>query len=106
MSSINDTVAGVLTHLQDNYGNLMPQKIIECKDIIKKKTYHPQEPIATVFSAVEELLDFSDITKTFYTQHQAVNISYVIIHRTGKFTLAISKWNCMLKIQKTWFIFK
>ena len=28
-NSINDTVMGVLTHLQDNYGQLMPHEILE-----------------------------------------------------------------------------
>ena len=29
-NSIKDTVADVLTHLQDNYGQLIPHKILEC----------------------------------------------------------------------------
>ena len=28
-NSINDTVENVLTHLQDNYGKLMPHKLLE-----------------------------------------------------------------------------
>ena len=27
--SINDTVAGIITHLQENYGQLMPQELLE-----------------------------------------------------------------------------
>ena len=59
-----------------------------------------------MFSAVEELLNFADITGTSYTQLQAVNIAYVKIHRAGKFGLAISEWNRMPEIQKTWVRFK
>ena len=61
----------------------MPQKLIDCKDIVMKKNWNPHEPIATIFHAVKELLDFINITVTLYKQHQAVNIAYVIIHRTG-----------------------
>ena len=62
--------------------------------------------MATVFYAVEELLDLSDILGTSYTQIQAVNTAYVIIHRTGKFGMAIRNWNCMTEIQKTCVRFK
>ena len=106
MNSINDTVTGVLTHLQDNYGHLMPHELLEREDIVKKTIYNPRNPIATMFSSVKELPKFSDITGTSYTQLQAVNIAYVIIHRTGKFGLSICEWNRMPEIQKTWVQFK
>ena len=60
----------------------------------------------TVFSTVKELLEFADIKGTSYKQLQAVNIAYVILHRTGKFRLAICKWNHMPEIQKMWVQFK
>ena len=80
---INDTVSDLLPYLQDNYRQLMPHELLKCKVIVKKMSYHLRELITTVFSAVEELTKFSNITRTSYTQHQAVNISYVMIHRTG-----------------------
>ena len=104
--SINDTVAGALTHLQDKYDQLMPHKLLEREDTIKKTIYNPCDLIATVFSKVKEILEFSDITGTLYTQIQAANIAYVILHRTGKFGLKICKWNRMPEIQKTWVQFK
>ena len=99
-------MAGVLTHLQENYGQLMPHKILEQEDIVKKTNYNPRDPIAIVLSAVEELLNFSDITRMSYTQLQVVNTAYVIVQRTGKFVLAICEWNCMPEIQKKWVGFK
>ena len=59
-----------------------------------------------MFSAVEDILKFADITGASYTKIQAVNITYVIIHRRGKFRLAICKWNLIPEIQKTWVQFK
>ena len=84
----------------------MPHKILECEDIEKKKTYHPRDPISTLFSAVKENIKFTNITRTSYTQDQAVNIVYVIIHRTGKFRLVICKWNLTTTVQRTWVRFK
>ena len=66
-NSINDTVAGILTHLKKNYGQLMLHDLLEREDIAKKKIYNPRDPITTVFSSVEKPLDFEDITRTSYT---------------------------------------
>ena len=60
----------------------------------------------TVFSSIEELLEFADINGTSYNQDQAVNTVYVILHSTGRFILAIYKWNCMTTVQRTWVSFK
>ena len=106
MKSIKDTVVGVLTHLQENYGQLMPHEILEQEDIAKKTIYNPHNPIATMFSAVRGILEFADIKGTSYTQLQAVNIAYIILHRTGKSGLAICEWNCMPEVQKMWVFFK
>ena len=65
--SINDTLMGVLPHLQDNYGQLMLHKLLEREDIFKKTIYNPCNLIATVFSTVEELLGYADIAGTSYT---------------------------------------
>ena len=82
-------------HIQDKYGHLMTHELLKNKDIIKKTIYNPRDPIAIVISTVEELFEFADITGTSYTQLQAVNVTYVIVHRTGKFGLAIRKCNCI-----------
>ena len=57
----------------------MPHELLQREDIVKKTIYNPRDLIATMFSAVEELLEFSDITGTSYMQLQAVNVAYVII---------------------------
>ena len=65
-NSINDTVAGVLIHQQNNYGWFMPHKLLELEDIFKKTTYNPRNPIKTMFSAVKELLELIFISITYY----------------------------------------
>ena len=54
------------------------------------------ELVGLVFSAVKELLEFSDITVTLYAQLHSVNIAYVIIHRTAssgwQFASGIACW--------------
>ena len=103
---INDTVAGLFTNLQENYGQLMPHKLLERDDIMKKTIYNSCDLIATVFSAVEELLKFAYIRGKLYTQFQAINVTYIILHRKGKFRLVIHNYNCMPKVQKMWVSFE
>ena len=105
-NSIKYTVAGMLTHLQENYGQLMPHKLLEQEYTVKKTIYNPRNPITTVFSSVKELPEFAGITGTSYTQLQSVNIAYLLIHRTKKFGLSICEGNHMPEIQKTWVKFK
>ena len=49
---INDTVVDVLTHLQDNCGQLIPHELLKRKDVVKKEIYNPRELMATVLLAV------------------------------------------------------
>ena len=46
----------------------MLHELLEWGDIVKEKNYNPRNPIATVFSAVKEILKFADINGTSYTQ--------------------------------------
>ena len=85
----------VPTHLQENDGQLIPYERLEREDIVKKMIYNLRNPLATVLSAVKKILKFADITETSYTQLQAFNIAYVILHSMGKFRLEICEWDCM-----------
>ena len=76
-------------HLQESYGQLMPHELLKWEDIVKTKIYNLHNLITTVFSTVEEVLELAEITGTPCTQIQAFNIAYVILHRSGKFGLAI-----------------
>ena len=84
----------------------MPHKLLEHKETVKKTSYHPCELIVNISSSIGEMLKVSDITWTLYTQHQAINIDYMIIQRVGKFGLSIRKWNWMPTVHKTWVRFK
>ena len=95
-----------LTIIQDKYGQFMLYELLERKYIVNKTTDSPRDLIATVFSAVEELHDFANITRTSYNQLQSVNIAYLIVHRTGNFGLEICECNHMPTIKKTWDQFK
>ena len=48
-NSINNTVAYMLTCLQENYVQLIPHELLERKEIIKKTTYHPHNRLRPHF---------------------------------------------------------
>ena len=95
-------MADVLTHPQEIHRQIMPHKLLEHKEIIKKTSYHPCEPIKAVLSSAIELSEFANITGTSYTQHQASNSAHMIIYRTGNFTFANREWIHMPTVHKTW----
>ena len=46
-------------------------------------------------------MEFSDITGILYTQHEAINIAYLILRRTGKFNISIRGWDSLPQSNKT-----
>ena len=52
-NSINYTMTGILTHLQENYDQLMPHKLLDREEIVEKTIYNPRDPITTKFFAVK-----------------------------------------------------
>ena len=61
---VQKLVDTVDNHLEENYSQLLPHKLLEREDIVKNTTYHPQDPIATVFYAIKELLYFAKVSGT------------------------------------------
>ena len=84
----------------------MPYKILERKGMVKKTIYHTCELLASVFSVVEKILELYNITGTSCTQHQAINIAYIIINRTGNLSLEIHECNRMATMKNNWVSFK
>ena len=66
---INYAVADVITHIQDIYVQPMSHELLKYQETVKNAICCPHEPIASIFSAVEELLEFADITGFSYTQN-------------------------------------
>ena len=84
----------------------MPHKLQKKKDEAKKTIYNPRDPIASVFSVVDDLVKLSALAATLISNAQQVNIGYVILHKTGKFSQPIVEWNRNLVVDKTWANFK
>ena len=69
-------------------------------------TYNPRDPITSVFSVVDDLVELSALAATPLSNTQQVNIGYIILHKTGKFSHPIIEWNWKPVVDKTWATFK
>ena len=88
-NSNNLSVSALLVHLQETHGTLMPHEFQENEDEAKRMTYNPRDPIASVFSVVDNLVELSALAATPLSIAQQVNIGYIILHKTGKFSYSI-----------------
>ena len=95
-----------MIQLQYNYRNLRPHEIFDREDMKKNTIYLTCNPIASVYTSVKELVEFSEITITPCNQIQAIKISYVILHHTSNFNIAIWEWNRQPQTNNTWINFK
>ena len=84
----------------------MPHEFQEKEDEAKKTVYNPRDPIASVFSVVDDPVGIAALAATPISIAQQVNIGYVIIHKTGKFLQPILEWNRKPVVNKTWANFK
>ena len=46
--------------------------------------YQPYRPIANIYTTVEEIMEFVEISGMPYKQHKVIGIACVILHQTGK----------------------
>ena len=69
-------------------------------------TYNPRDPIVSVFLVVDDLVELSALAATPLSNAQQVNIGYIILHKTGKFSYPIIEWNRNPVVDKTWAQFK
>ena len=78
----------------------------EKEDKAKTTIYNPRDTIASVFSVVDDLVKLAALVATSISNAQQVNISYVIIHKTGNFSKPIVECNRKPVVDKTWANFK
>ena len=68
--------------------------------------YNPHDPIPSVFSVVNNLVELAALADTPLSSAQQVNIGYLILHKTGNFLHPTLDWNRKPVVDKTWANFK
>ena len=63
------------------------------EDEVRKMTYDPTLPIDNLFTAIDGLVDFAELTRNNITKRQCVTRAYIILKKSGRFVEAIETWN-------------
>ena len=103
---LKGTIAEMIKHLLDVYGQVTPQTLFEQEQKVQQMIYDPQHPIDGVYTAIDELVNYSEAARVPYSQAQCINLGYRIINRTGMFQRWILDWNSRPQAQRTWSNFK
>eukprot|EP00957_Ditylum_brightwellii_P031703 2404477-Ditylum_brightwellii.AAC.1 len=69
-------------------------------------SFHPNEPINTVFTEVDDPSDIVEIAKRPIMDKQKVDLAYLIIQWALKFKLALKQWNSKPKVDCTYATFR
>ena len=105
-NAITCDIHTVIQHLFGTYGNVTPQTLQYKEQKVKATVYDLRDPIDSIFTKIEDLVEFSGAAGSSFTQPQCINIAYVILNKTGKFQLSIRDWNRKPSPQKTCITYK
>jgi hypothetical protein len=101
----NVSTRELIEHLLRAYGNITPTDLAE-NDTRFKTAYDPSEPIETLYSQLEDAMDYADAGDNAYTANQVVSNAYTLVFNTGMFPEACRDWRKLPAIDKTWATFK
>ena len=82
---LNGTVSEVICHLFQVYGRVNSQTLHEQEQKVQQMVYDLQHPIDSVFTAIDDQVNFSEAAQTPYTQAKCINLVYIFVNRTELF---------------------
>ena len=96
----------VLDYLKYTYGKVTPQLLDKKETLLRAINYTPASPIDTIFTAVEDLADYSELNGDTMTQQQTIAKAYIILNNSCQLKEEIKTWNRLDAAHKTWIAFK
>ena len=78
----NRTLAVLIQHLYDDHGTISPMEIQESEQKMKQE-WSLLDPMVELFEKIEERVEFTEAANTPIPGGKVVNISYLLILRTG-----------------------
>ena len=109
-NSITVPVVQILEHLFDVHGNVTLESLTNRENAVKGMAYDPAlEPIDNVFTAISDLVEFSQAANAPISQLQSIKMAYVILLNTRRFGQPITEWNRAVRANpnhNTWINFK
>ena len=78
-TAITGPVYNIIDHLSTTYGLVTAQMFDEREEEVRKMTYNPTHPIDNIFTAIDDLVNFSELARNIITQtRQCVTRAYII----------------------------
>ena len=90
-NKITRTIPEILTHLMNAYGHVTPTKLYKLKQKFKTMQFLPQEPVDTLITEIDDLVDIADLAASPITDRQRVDMGYIILQRCKPFKTSIRK---------------
>ena len=103
---INESIPEIFIFLQETYGRITEEELVEKEDTLRQFVYDPHQPVDKVFNKITLFHDLCTITNNDKTDKQLVQIAYLIFNRTRAFVDALKKWNELSDESKTYAKFK
>lgn len=72
------------------------------EDYLRNLTYQPRQPVDVVFNTIDDLVEYTQMARTTFSQLQTIGKAYYIFNRSRLFDRAITEWNRKPNVQKTW----
>eukprot|EP00559_Dactyliosolen_fragilissimus_P007455 CAMPEP_0184870552 /NCGR_PEP_ID=MMETSP0580-20130426/37878_1 /TAXON_ID=1118495 /ORGANISM="Dactyliosolen fragilissimus" /LENGTH=225 /DNA_ID=CAMNT_0027372679 /DNA_START=622 /DNA_END=1296 /DNA_ORIENTATION=+ len=82
----------IFDYLFRTYGKVTPVAFEKHRQEVSKSRYDVMSPIDTLFSDINDLCDMYEKAGVTLTQAQGINIAYVLLVETSKFSAAIREW--------------
>ena len=86
----------------DNYGRVQSDEVKEQEDEIRKMSFHPGDPMITLFGPIEKLEKLAVAARITYTTHQLIDLALTVIRNTRDFEQALIAWENKRPAEKTW----
>ena len=74
----------------------------EKKELLKKTSFDPQQPVEVIFNKIKVYKEICDITNKTKTDAQLVDIGYIIFNQTKAYRDALKVWNAKPEVTKTY----
>ena len=103
---IQADIPDVLEYFFTNYGKVPSREVKDKEAEILGMTFHPADPMITLYSPVEKLQKLAKDAEIEYSEAQIVEIALTVIKNTHDFEKALSEWHNKAKVDKTWANFK
>ena len=103
---LDASIPAIFTHLFTNYGDISPTELRTLTDQVQNMPFHPQEPVDTIFTEIDDLATIAEMAEASLTQPQKINMAFLLFQKTQAFNRGLTSWISRPAKEQTWDNFK